>query len=334
MSALVIGHRGAPGYRPEHSAASYRLALELGADAVEPDVVATRDGVLVVRHENEIGGTTNVAQHPEFADRRTTKTIDGSEITGWFTEDFTWEELQTLRVRERIATLRPGSSEYDGTERMLRLSDVLELLHEHERTIGHRAGIVVEIKHATYFESIGLPLDDLLEHELRGTGWAAATGLVIECFELSVLERLKGRGIDARYVYLIEKSGAPADRVARDGTAAATYADDLGDAGLEALAAVVDGISVDKAYLLPWTTLGSGVGDLVARAHRRDLTVYTWTLRPENAFLDTRHRRGDDAGAFGDWQREFAEILSTGVDGVFADHPDLAVRARAVRDTA
>ncbi|WP_166984100.1 glycerophosphodiester phosphodiesterase family protein [Paramicrobacterium fandaimingii] len=334
MIPRVIAHRGAPGYRPEHSAASYRLALELGADAVEPDVVATQDGVLVVRHENEIGATTDVAQHPEFADRRTTKTIDGSEITGWFTEDFDWSELETLRVRERIAELRPGSAEYDGTERMLRLADLLELLREHNDASVCRVGIVVEIKHATYFESIGLPLDDLLEGELRGTEWAAKTGLVIECFEISVLERLKGRGIDARFVYLIEKSGAPADRVARDGTAAATYADDLTDAGLEELAAVVDGISVDKGYLLPWTPLGRSVGDLVARAHRRELTVYTWTLRPENAFLDKRHRFGDEPCAFGDWQREFGEILSTGVDGVFADHTDLAVQARAVSRTA
>ncbi|PFG32072.1 glycerophosphodiester phosphodiesterase family protein [Paramicrobacterium agarici] len=329
MSALVIGHRGAPGYRPEHSAASYRLAFELGADAVEPDVVATRDGVLVVRHENEIGGTTDVAQHPEFADRRTTKTVHGAEVTGWFTEDFTWDELRSLRVRERIAELRPDSAAFDGRERMLRLADVLELLREHEQTTGRRVGLVVEIKHATYFAALGLPLDELLARELAHSGWSAETGLVIESFELGVLERLKASGLDARYVYLIEKAGAPADRVARDGSAARTYADDLTDSGLDALAAAVDGISVDKAYLLPWTPLGSSVGDLVSHAHRRGLVVYTWTLRPENAFLDSRHRTGDGRAAFGRWQREFDEILSTGVDGVFADHPDLAVSRTA-----
>lgn len=329
MTALVIGHRGAPGYRPEHSESGYRLALELGADAVEPDVVASKDGVLVLRHENEIGGTTDVAEHPEFAERRITKTIDGHEVTGWFTEDFTWAELQTLRLRERIPELRPSSAAHDGTERMLRLADLLRILAEHEANSGRRAGLVVEIKHATYFEALGLPLDDLLVAEIAESGWDAASGLVIECFELGILERLRRRGVDARYVYLLEKSGAPADRVARDGAEASTFADDLTDAGLDALAGRVDGISVDKAYLLPWTTQGKRVGDLVARAHERDFVVFTWTLRPENAFLNPRHRLGDEPGELGDWEREFAAILGTGVDGVFADYPD---RALAVRD--
>ncbi|MCW4457628.1 glycerophosphodiester phosphodiesterase family protein [Microbacterium sp. MPKO10] len=334
MSALVIGHRGAPGYRPEHSASGYRLAFELGVDAVEPDVVATRDGVLVVRHENEIGGTTDVAQHPEFADRRRRMIIDGVEVAGWFTEDFTWDELQTLRVRERIPELRPGSAAYDGTERMLRFTDLLDLLREHEKVSGRRVGLVVEVKHATHFASIGLPLDVLLARELGTTDWSSGTGLVIESFEPDLLGRLRERGVDARYVFLVEKSGAPADRVARDGSAARAYADDLTEAGLEALAATVDGISVDKSYLLPWTRLGSSVGDLVARAHRRELGVFTWTLRPENAFLDARHREPGERRAFGAWQREFDEILSTRIDGVFADHPDLALERRAVSGTA
>jgi glycerophosphoryl diester phosphodiesterase len=127
---LLIGHRGAPGYRPEHTASSYRLAFAMGVDAVEPDVVATADGVLVLRHENEISGTTDVADRPEFADRRTTKRVDGARLTGWFTEDFTWAELTTLRCRERIPALRPGSAEHNDTEPILRLSDLLDLVEE------------------------------------------------------------------------------------------------------------------------------------------------------------------------------------------------------------
>jgi glycerophosphoryl diester phosphodiesterase len=146
---LLIGHRGAPGYRPEHTASSYRLAFAMGVDAVEPDVVATADGVLVIRHENEISGTTDVAEHPEFAERRTTKRIDGESLTGWFTEDFTWAELATLRCRERIPALRPGSAEYDGTEPILRLGDLLRLVEEASVEHGRDIGVVLEIKHAT-----------------------------------------------------------------------------------------------------------------------------------------------------------------------------------------
>lgn len=327
-SPVVIGHRGAPGYRPEHSASSYELAIALGADALEPDIVATRDGVLVLRHENEIGGTTDVEQHPEFADRRTTKSIDGTEITGWFTEDFTWDELATLTVRERIPELRPVSASFDGRERMLRLADLFEILRVGEAEQGRRIGVVIEVKHATYFSSIGLPLDELLASELDGTDWSASSGLVIECFELTVLEALKNRGIDARYVYLLEKKGAPFDRVAAVGADAAGYVEDLGDVGLDGLAGRVDGISVDKAYLLPWTKSGKKVGDLVARAHERGLQVFTWTLRPENVFLSKPNRAGEDRAAFGDWASEFAQIMGTGVDGVFADHADLAIAAR------
>ncbi|SEB38956.1 glycerophosphoryl diester phosphodiesterase [Paramicrobacterium humi] len=330
---LIIGHRGTPGYRPEHSASSYELAIALGADALEPDVVATRDRVLVLRHENEIGGTTDVEQHPEFADRRTTKLIDGHEVTGWFTEDFTWAELSTLTLRERIPDVRPDSASFDGHERMLRLAELFDIVRTGSAEQGRRIGLVIEVKHPTYFAEIGMPLDELLAAELAGSGFDSSTGLVIECFELTVLEQLKKRGVDARYVYLLEKKGAPADRVAADGKSARPFADDLTDAGLDALAKRVDGISVDKSYLLPWTKPGKAVRDLVSRAHKRGLDVFTWTLRPENVFLSKPNRRGDDRAAFGDWESEFAQIMGTGVDGVFADHTDLAVAARDALNT-
>src|SRR6478752_6027662 len=181
---LVIGHRGAPGYRPEHSPSSYALAFAMGVDAVEPDVVVSRDGVLVVRHENEISGTTDVADRPEFADRRATKTIDGAELTGWFTEDFTWDELATLRCRERLPKLRPSSASFDDEQPVLRLRDVLDLVGAGSLEQGREIGVVLEIKHATYFASIGWDVAALVDAELREAGWAAGDlPLTIESFE-------------------------------------------------------------------------------------------------------------------------------------------------------
>jgi len=326
---LIIGHRGAPGYRPEHTRSSYEIAFALGADAVEPDIVATKDGVLVLRHENEISGTTDVASRPEFADRRTTKNVDGVELEGWFTEDFTWSELQTLRARERIAGVRPSSASFDGTSGILRLSELFEIVDRSSEETGADLGVVVEIKHATYFAGIGLPLDELLAQELNAAGWARGRNLVVESFEQSVLPLVRARGVGARYVYLIENEGKPFDLVERLGQAAPTYADAVNDVGLDALVGEVDGISVDKSLVLALDPDGNALGasDLVARAHERSLSVFAWTLRPENRFLSTNFRRGPQ-DAFGDWQSEFGLILGTGIDGVFLDHPDLGVAAR------
>jgi len=329
---LVIGHRGAPGYRPEHTESSYQLAFALGADAVEPDLVASKDGVLVVRHENEISGTTDVAARPEFADRRTTKTIDGDELTGWFTEDFTWAELATLLARERIAALRPSSASFDGVAGILRFSELVALVRASAVDLGRPLGIVVEVKHASYFASIGLPLDRLLAAELATTGFGADPStepLIIEAFEKSVLLELQRRSVRAEYIYLIERSGRPSDLVATLGAAAPSYADAMTSDGLAVLAGEVDGISVDKAMLIdlddparPRTT------DLVARAHAVGLRVFTWTLRPENRFLAPPFRVGDDPASYGDWAGEFSLVLSTGVDGAFVDQADLGVSAR------
>jgi len=328
FAPLVIGHRGAPGYRPEHTRASYELAFALGADAVEPDLVATRDGVLVVRHENEISGTTDVATHSEFADRRTTKQIDGVSLTGWFTEDFTWDELSTLRAVERLPQLRQHSATFDGTQPILRLDQLLELIDRSCERHGRAIRLVAEIKHAAYFAAIDLPLDQLVADGL--SRWGSRERLTVECFEQTVLGQVRDRGVDARYVYLLEAAGAAADLVARDGSSAASYASQLTDAGLARLARDVDGISVDKSLLIDAPkSAHPGTTELVARAHEHGLTVFTWTLRPENHFLAGGHRVGAAEADWGDWRREFALILSTGIDGVFADHPDLA---RAVVD--
>ena len=317
---LIIGHRGASGYRPEHSRAAYELAFALGADAVEPDIVATKDGVLVLRHENEISGTTDVATHPEFASRKTTKVIDGVSLTGWFTEDFTWVELQRLRVIERIPALRQPSTSFDGHEGILRLRDLMQIIDEASARYRRPLQMIAEIKHASYFASIGLPLDELFAREVRG--WATHENLVTEAFEQGVLLKIRAHGIPGRLVYLAEKDGTPADLVAAFGKNARTYADHLTDAGLAELATEVEGVSVDKRLIL-------ADPDLVARAHSAGLLVYTWTLRPENKFLSKRFRVGSAPAAWGNWRGEFAAIIATGLDGVFADQPDLAIAALA-----
>jgi Glycerophosphoryl diester phosphodiesterase len=336
-SPLVIGHRGASGYRPEHTAAAYELAFALGADAVEPDIVATRDGVLVIRHENEISTTTDVAQHPEFADRRTTKHVDGIELTGWFTEDFTWAELSTLRAKERLGTLRQHSSTFDGHYPILRLAELFDIADAASITADRPIGIVAEIKHPTYFASIGLPLDELFAAELRESGWDQDM-LTVECFEKTVLSQVYARGIRAERVYLIEASGAPYDRVASAGSAAVDYAHDVGAQGLYALASApiaerVGGVSVDTALLIETDAAGAAIGatGLVDDAHAAGLGVYCWTLRAENAFLAPNFRRGDYDSDYGDWRAQFGLLLSSGVDGVFADQPDLAVAVRDAR---
>jgi glycerophosphoryl diester phosphodiesterase len=325
---LVIGHRGAPGYRPEHSRSSYDLALAMGVDAVEPDIVVSRDGVLVVRHENEISGTTDVAARPEFADRRTTKTIDGAELTGWFTEDFTWRELSTLRCRERLPELRPSSASFDDQQPVLCLRDVLDLVRSASLEQGREIGVVLEIKHATYFAGIGWDIVDLVEAELTDAGWAAGESpLTIEAFESTVLLRLRERGIPGSYVYLLEAAGRPFDMVAALGKAAPTYRETAQPAGLDRLVGVVDGISVDKRMILAPDKLGRATGPspVVADAHERGLRVFTWTCRPENAFLIGQYRTRGGAGAFGDYESEWAVIRDAGVDGVFVDHADLGV---------
>jgi len=331
MKPLVIAHRGASGYRPEHTRSAYLLAIDMGADAVEPDLVASSDGVLVVRHENELSGTTDVAEHPEFSDRRTTKSVDGRERTGFFTEDFTWSELATLRCRERLNAVRSANAVFDDTESILRLQDVLEIFDE-KGPVGMT--LVLELKNATYFDERGLPLDELLERELQVAGWALSDPrLTIESFEKSILARLRERGVGARYIYLLEFGTAAWDEVqwaAAQGVPSLGYAEELSDAGLEALGGYFDGISVDARFLLDLATgQVDGGRKLVDVAHRFGLQVFTWTLRPENRFLPPKCHVGLDQTDWGNWRDYFVALYSTGLDGVFADHPDLAIAARA-----
>lgn len=331
---VVIAHRGAAGYRPEHTASAYRLALRLGADAVEPDVVPSRDGVLVVRHENELSLTTDVAARPDLAHLRTAKEVNGRLVEGWFTEDLTWAELGTLRARERIPGVRPDNAVFEGEWPLLRLADVIRMVREE----APHTQVVTELKHPTFFREEGLPLEELLEQELDVAGVTASPEwLTVESFERSVLSAVADRGVPSRRVYLARAEGAAFDLVAKDGARAARYVEEVSPRGLEKLAGLgvavgdasaplLHGIGVAKPLLLE--DLPSG-HSLVHHAHRVGLDVWCFTLRPENPFLMPRHRTAPGTG-YGRWRDEFAEVLATGVDGVFADHPDLALAARPV----
>jgi glycerophosphoryl diester phosphodiesterase len=324
-STRVIAHRGASGWAPEHTATAIRLAARLGADAVEPDLVATRDGVLVVRHDNELSETTDVAERPEFADRRRAQTIDGTPLEGWFVEDFTWAEVATLRARERLPHLRPLSARHGGRDGILRFADLLAIADE------TGLDVVAELKHATHHARIGLPLDALLADALAGTRWRSGGRLVVESFEETVLHEVRARGVDARLVYLMEHDGTAPDLVAAADASApglgtarpSSYAEQRSDAGLAALAGRVDAISVAKSVLFERDGDGLRAGDLVERARDAGLGTLAWTLRPENAFLEPEHRLGEHAGAWGDWSTEWRLLAGLGLEAVFVDHPDL-----------
>ena len=325
---IVIAHRGASGYRPEHTLAAYRLAIRMGADYVEPDLVSTKDGVLVARHENEISGTTDVADHPEFAGRRTTKVIDGTSITGWFTEDFTLAELKTLRAKERLPQVRPDNTRYDGQFEIPTLEEVIALVKRESGRTGRRIGIAPETKHPTYFDSIGLSLEEPLVRTLRRNGLDRANAkVVIQSFETGNLRELATR-TDVPLAQLVDGSGAPYDLKAAGSTT--TYADLVKPAGLADIATYATWVAPAKNLILPRDASGA-IGTpstLVPDAHAAGLKVVTWTMRVENQFLPSNHRIGTDPNAKGDRAGEVAAFLDTGIDAVFSDNPDIAVAAR------
>ncbi len=324
---LVIGHRGAPAYRPEHTLSSYRLAIGMGADYIEPDLVSTKDGKLVARHENEISGTTDVAQHPEFADRRRTKTIDGTPITGWFTEDFTLAELKTLRAKERLPQLRPANTAFDGRFEIPTLQEVIDLAKR------EGVGIYPETKHPTYFDSIGLSLEEPLVATLKANGLDKPSSPVfIQSFEVSNLQELDRR-IRVPLVQLTGASGRPYDFTAKGDPR--TYADITSASGLREVARYADGVGPDKNQIVPRDAQNrlTAPTSLVTDAHRAGLVVHPYTFRPENSFLPEDFREGDPASpeylrARGDQPAELALFYRLGVDGVFADNADTAVAVR------
>jgi glycerophosphoryl diester phosphodiesterase len=296
---IVIAHRGASGERPEHTLESYRLAIEEGADYIEPDLVMTRDGVLIARHENEIGGTTDVAQHPEFAARRRTQIIDGESMTGWFTEDFSLSEIKRLRARERLGELRPQNLPYDGHFSVPTFDEIMQLVLVANRQAGANRpiGVYPETKHPAHFAGIGLPLELTLLDTLRRYGYAdGASPVFIQSFDPGNLRQLRGM-TKLPLVQLLEH--------------------ELGDLGETAKHA--DAIGIAKALATP---------EAVRAAHAVKLRVHVWTFRAENEFLPADLKVGSAPGAHGDLEAEIRRYLDRGIDGFFVDFPAVGVRVR------
>ncbi|MGV9264775.1 glycerophosphodiester phosphodiesterase [Kitasatospora sp. NPDC003701] len=326
---LVIGHRGAPGYRPEETLGSYELALELGADVIEPDLVPTKDGHLVIRHENNIVETTDVADHPEFAGRKTTKTIDGVAQTGWFTEDFTLAELRTLRAKERLPQQRQRNTLYDGRWPVLTFRELADFAKKRGRELGREVWLYPETKHPSYFRSIGLPLEERLADELRRTGLAGRRGrAILQSFEPSSLQRLAKLVDNPRIQLLGGATTQPYDFVLAGDRR--TVADLVTPAGLRWIASFAHGIGPTTQLIAPVDAGGKlqPPTTLVRDAHAANLLLHPYTVRNENAFLPVDYRRGTDPNAYGDaigWARYLYEL---GVDGFFTDQTDTSVLAR------
>jgi glycerophosphoryl diester phosphodiesterase len=296
---VVIAHRGASGERPEHTLESYRLAIEQGADYIEPDLVMTRDGVLIARHENEIGGTTDVANRPEFAARRRAQIIDGETMTGWFTEDFTLAEIKGLRARERLPALRPGNCAFDGRFSVPTFDEILQLVTEtnRRRSTGPRIGVYPETKHPAHFAAIGLPQEQAVLAALDRFDYGReGSPVFIQSFDPNNLRQLR----DMTHLPLVQ-----------------LLEHELGD--LHRIAEYADGIGIAKSL-----ATAKGIAD----AHSLDLTVHVWTFRAENEFLPADLKIGDAPTGHGNLDGEIERYLSRGIDGFFTDFPAIGVRVR------
>lgn len=336
---IVIGHRGACGYVPEHTLTSYFIAMQDGVDFVEPDLVMTKDAVLIARHENEIGTTTDVARHPEFAARRTTKVIDGTAVSGWFTEDFTLAELKKLRARERIPDIRPANTRFDGQFQIPTFEEILALVQavQQQRVtlaqqLGRPAplpiGVYPETKHPSYFQGLGLAMEEKLVATLERHSYQGREGRAyLQSFEVANLKVLS-KLTQLPLVQLIESSGAPYDFLAKGDRR--TYADLITPRGLEEIAGYAQAIGPAKSLIIPRTASDSLAipTSLVADAHAQGIHVHAWTFRAENSFLPSNLRVGADPHTFGNLDAELRAFLAAGIDGFFTDHADLGVRAR------
>jgi glycerophosphoryl diester phosphodiesterase len=349
---IVIGHRGASGYVPEHTLAAYFIAIEQGADYIEPDLVITKDGILVARHENAIAilnedgtikeATTDIAERSEFADRKTTKVIDGVSITGWFTEDFTLAELKTLRCKERLPQLRTDNTRFDSMFEVPSLDEILNFVDTTNKIRAKDAkergyptpkpiGIYPETKYPTYFRSIGLSLEEPLVEALYNHGYASRRAPVfIQSFEVGNLKALR-KMTKLPLVQLLNADGKPYDFVIRGDSR--IYSDLATPQGLEEIATYADGIGVNKNLMIPRNSdgrLGTST-TLVSDAHAKGLIVHGWTFRAENNFLPTEFRSSVDPsklGELGDMAGEVNKFLEVGMDGFFTDHPNIGVIAR------
>lgn len=310
---LIIAHRGASAERPEHTLAAYELAIDQGADYVEPDLVATKDLVLVSRHENELSGTTDVASREEFEDRRRDKTIDGQKVAGWFAEDFTLAELRTLRAKERIPSIRPANARYDGLYQVPTLAEIVQLVRAREAATGKRIGLYPELKHPEFLlQDAGIDVVDLLLRDLKQLGITPADLVFIQSFEVAPLQRLSQRS-EFKLVQLVAPGEGPADEPAM------RYADMVTPTGLAEVAKYADAVGANIAMIL--APDGSPT-TLVADAKAAGLAVHAWTVRPENAFLPPMLQSGDDPKGRGCGDVKLAQMLKdAGVAGVFSDGP-------------
>lgn len=309
---LIIAHRGASAERPEHTLAAYELAIDQGADYIEPDLVVTKDLVLVARHENELSGTTDVASREEFEDRRRDKTIDGQKVAGWFAEDFTLAELRTLRAKERIPSLRPANARFDGLYQVPTLAEIIKLVRAKEAATGRRIGLYPELKHPEFLlQDSGIDMVDLLLREFRQLGITPADPVFIQSFEIAPLQRLKQRGGGFKLVQLVAPIGGPADEPAM------RYAEMVTPTGLAEIAKYADALGAHIALVL--TPEGAPTA-LVADAKAAGLAVHAWTVRPENDFLPAMLRTGEEPKGRGCGDVKLAALLkAAGVAGVFSD---------------
>ncbi|GAA1517993.1 glycerophosphodiester phosphodiesterase [Streptomyces albidochromogenes] len=326
----VVAHRGASGYRPEHTLGSYQLALDMGAHVIEQDLVPTKDGHLVCRHENDITGTTDVAEHPEFASRRTTKSVDGVSLTGWFTEDFTLAELKTLRAKERIPGTRQENTLYDGRWTIPSFEEVLRWAEREGRARGRRIWLHIETKHPTYFRDLGLGLEEPLARLLRTYGRHRKNSPnFIQSFEPSSMRRMAELVAAPRVVLLSGAATRPWDfQVAGDPR---TVADLVKPEGLKWIAGFAQGLGPTLDLIIPKDATGK-LGTpttLVRDAHARGLVLHPYTMRNENSFLPADFRRGTDPAAYGDAFGAFKVYFEQGIDGIFSDNPDTALLAAA-----
>jgi glycerophosphoryl diester phosphodiesterase len=331
---LVVAHRGSPGSLPEHTLEGYALAIEHGADFIEPDLVATRDGVLIARHEPYLGGdnadfagadSTDVASRPEFASRKKSVVLDGVALTGWFAEDFTLAEIKILRAQERLPTLRPKSASRNGEFGIPTLQEIIDLVRQKEVETGRKIGIYPETKHPSYHEAIGLPLEKRLVALLKANAFTDPARVFIQSFEVANLELLNTL-IDVPLVQLLAESGQPYDFVLSGDTR--TYDDLASPAGLAFVATYADAVGPNKARVIPMSGDTRGAPTRFVRdAHACKLRVHPYTFRSENLFLPKDLRSGEDAAAYGHYAAEYAAFFAAGVNAVFSDHAEHARRA-------